>query len=206
MLIWFEYLFRACSCCCGQENPEGHNGYNSNNPKAANKYPFIVAIKISYRTKYDTEQHVKYNTGTLVSDLFVVTAASIFNYDNPNDPDDPYNLDNHNPDNIEVIPGATTYANHLTTDWMQIERIWVHPYYRRTRIEVPSSDLSYNIALLKLKTRLDFVSELSQTTGIRSDMLAMFHIYLPRGQILYFDIERYFHMTNFASIGRFDLV
>ena len=179
MLIWFEYLFRACSCCCGQENSEGHNGYNSNNPKAANKYPFIVAIKISYRTKYDTEQHIKYNTGTLVSDLFVVTAASIFNYDNPNDPDDPYNLDNHNPDNIEVIPGATSYANHLITDWKQIERIWVHPYYRRTRIEVPSSDLSYNVALLKLKTRLDFVSELSQTNGIRSDMLAMFHVYLP---------------------------
>ena len=144
----------------------------------------------------------------MVSDLFVVTAASIFNYDNPNDPDDPYNLDNHNPDNIEVIPGATTFTNHLITDWKQIERIWVHPYYRRTRIEVPSSDLSYNVALLKLKTRLDFVSELSQTTGIRSEMLAMFHVYLNTmgGQILYFDIERYFHVTNFASIGHFDLV
>ena len=111
----------------------------------------------------------------MVSDLFVVTAASIFDYDNPNDPS-PQSLDN--PANIEV---AVIFSNGEPPimSWKKIERIWVHPYYKRTNIEVPSSDLSYNVALLKLKTRLDFVSELSQTNGIRSDMLAMFHVYLP---------------------------
>ena len=105
----------------------------------------------------------------MVSDLFVVTAASIFDYDNPNDPS-PQSLDN--PANIEV---AVIFSNGEPPimSWKKIERIWVHPYYKRTNIEVPSSDLTYNVALLKLKKRLDFNTEFRENIGIRSDMQAI---------------------------------
>ena len=105
----------------------------------------------------------------MVSDLFVVTAASIFDYDNPNDPS-PQSLDN--PANIEV---AVIFSNGEPPimSWKKIERIWVHPYYKRTNIEVPSSDLSYNVALLKLKKRLDFNTKFRENIGIRPDMQAI---------------------------------
>ena len=91
-------------------------------------------------------------TGTLVSDLFVVTVASVF--DHPDDRD---------PDLFEAKPGATKWTipvsngNKASMDWKPIEKIWVHPYFKSNTDSVrPSKDLSYNVALLKLRDRLKF--------------------------------------------------
>ena len=120
-------------------------------------------------------------TGTLVSDQFIVTSASMFETKasleltekpflffaaRPASPD-------FLPDEIPLeLEHCKPNCKPRISKFVKIERIFIHPYYLRKidnvhQHELPSDDLSYNVALFKLETRLDFYSEYSFKAGIR---------------------------------------
>ena len=105
-----------------------------------NRYPWLVAIK---RT-VDDGNPPRFFTGTLVSDQYVVTTANV--------------VDNqaYNKEQFEVRPGATAHdpnKNDLMA-WQRVAEIRSHPFYKHRK--KPSNELSYNVGLLKLMTRVDF--------------------------------------------------
>ena len=106
----------------------------------ANKYPWMVAI----RRKIQDPNVFNFYTGTLVSDQFVVTAASV--------------VKGYAFYMFEAKPGATRFGPDSSTppimDWQLVEELWVHPYYQSD--EKPSNKLSYDVGLLKLGNKVDF--------------------------------------------------
>ena len=137
---------KTTKCICGIENMVT----NAFPQYDFNKFPWMVALRKKVLPL--TSQTFKYYTGTLVSDLFVVTVATVF--DHPDDRD---------PELFEAKPGATKWTipvsngNQASMDWKPIEKIWLHPYFKSNTDSVrPSKDLSYNVALLKLRDRLKF--------------------------------------------------
>ena len=142
-------------------------------PYSVNKFPWLVAMTSS-------ELNIHW-TGTLVSDQFIVTSASMFETKasleltekpflffaaRPASPD-------FLPDEIPLeLEGCKPNCKPRISKFVKIERIFIHPYYLRKidnvhQHELPSDDLSYNVALFKLETRLDFYSEYSFKAGIR---------------------------------------
>ena len=112
-----------------------------NNP-LTNRYPWLVAIK---RT-VDDGNPSRFFTGTLVSDQFVVTTASVVDTLSGR----------YNKEQFEVRPGATAHdpnKNDLMA-WQRVAEIRSHPFYKHRK--KPSNELSYNVGLLKLMTRVDF--------------------------------------------------
>ena len=100
----------------------------------------MVAIK---RT-VDDGNPPRFFTGTLVSDQYVVTTANV--------------VDNqaYNKEQFEVRPGATSHVpnNNDLMAWQKVAEIRSHPFYKHRK--KPSNELSYNVGLLKLTTRVDF--------------------------------------------------
>ena len=139
---------------------------------SVNKYPWIVAIRwqsnrckpsgyvdnfctLIFRPSYE------FATGTLISDLFVVTVASFFDKIN----------DNEKRNRIRVKPGASVWGRkdccNEVMAWQEIEQeIYFHPYYKDDNYK-PSKDISYNVALIKLKRRLSFYEDGVTKLGAR---------------------------------------
>ena len=139
-------------------------------PYSANKYPWLVAISSSVLCIN------KHWTGTLVSDRFIVSSASMFKNKvdcieqphffsaRPASPN--FDID------INITPENCPNCKPPISKWVDIEQIWIHPYYKRKidnvhQLELPSDDLSYNVALFKLETRVDLYTEYSYKAGIR---------------------------------------
>ena len=139
-------------------------------PYSANKYPWLVAISSSVLC---IDKHW---TGTLVSDRFIVSSASMFKNKvdcieqphffsaRPASPN--FDID------INITPENCPNCKPPISKWVDIEQIWIHPYYKRKidnvhQLELPSDDLSYNVALFKLETRVDLYTEYSYKAGIR---------------------------------------
>ena len=101
----------------------------------------MVAIK---RTVVGHPHPRRFFTGTLVSDQYVVTTANVV--DN----------DAYNKEQFEVRPGATSHVpnNNDLMAWQRVAEIRSHPFYKHRK--KPSNELSYNVGLLKLMTRVDF--------------------------------------------------
>ena len=146
------------NCTCGIVNSDEVTTLLAH--QSGNKYPWFVAI----RKRLGSGEYTHY-TGTLVSDLFVVTAASVF--DNPQNSEQSIT----NTELFEAKPGATLWENTEglieIMNWQPIAELWIHPYYNSLRSVVPSEDLSYNVALLKLERRVDFYQEGYYLLGVR---------------------------------------
>ena len=102
------------------------------------------------------------NIGTLVSDQFVVTAASVFD-----DEDDP-SVSTYNADLFEAKPGAKDWeeTSNNFVRWRPIEEIWIHPYFKKEMME--GRGLGYNVGLLKLKRKIVYLHEFGSTRfGVR---------------------------------------
>ena len=146
---------------------------------SANKYPWIVAIRWQSNrctpSGY-TDHHCapgvfqptyEFATGTLISDLFVVTVASFYDAINDNDKE----REKEKKESIRVKPGASVWAKkdccNEILQWQEIEQeIYFHPYYKDDNYK-PSNDISYNVALIKLKRRLSFYEDGVTKLGVR---------------------------------------
>ena len=187
-------LGKGCSdvCTCGIENNAEDPGDENRPPYVINKYPWMVQIHaLAHGHGWD-----QYYTGTLVSDMFIVTAGSIFNK---------HNIESINrPEWFAARPAAPEFitltdpnSRPTLLGAQKIERIWVHPYYLRRinhhqYLQLPSDDLSYNVALFKMKDRVDFYTEFSYKAGIRP-------ICLPKpGHLEFWNIQN----INGLLIGR----
>ena len=109
----------------------------------------------------------EFATGTLISDLFVVTVASFYDAINDNDKE----REKEKKESIRVKPGASVWAKkdccNEILQWQEIEQeIYFHPYYEDDNYK-PSNDISYNVALIKLKRRLSFYEDGVTKIGVR---------------------------------------
>ena len=139
-------------------------------PYSVNKYPWLVAL-----TSSEGGLNIHW-TGTLVSDQFIVTSASMFKTKASLElAEKPFLFFAARPASPDFLPDEIPVVNQTKpriSKFVKIERIFIHPYYLRKidnvhQHELPSDDLSYNVALFKLETRLDFYSEYSFKAGIR---------------------------------------
>ena len=107
-----------------------------------NQMPWVAAIKETVESSND-----KYFTGTIVSKEYVVTAARVFQYPQPE----------YYEDNFKVIPGASKRVfddlNAAFSDpngVLSVYHISIHPSYNRSG----TADVDFDVALLRLRTRL----------------------------------------------------
>ena len=139
-------------CICGVKNIDTEGQGSIQN------YPWLVAIR--RKVKPFTSPHYNFYTGTLVSDQFVVTAANVFDHE-----EEKRSIDNV--DLFEAKPGAKDWEE--TSDnlvgWRPIEMIWIHPYFNKKILE--GRGLAYNVALLKLKTRIIYFHDEMAKFGVR---------------------------------------
>ena len=153
--IIFLFGFRVCEdmkkCICGVANKEGGAG---------NQYPWMVAIRKKIKQRH--AHKYKYYTGTLVSDQFVVTTANVFDHVYDSTKSDV------NAKSYEAKPGAKDWGKTViseTIKWQPIEDIWIHPYFNKKAFE--GRDLGYNVALMKLKSKIVFDHEWMAIKGVR---------------------------------------
>ena len=148
------------NCICGVPKVTSNVKVTDPNFKPiGNKHPWMVAIR--RKVKQSSIQY-RHSTGTLVSDQFVVTAASVFDHESDTTKsEDDANL-------YEVKPGAEDWeeeAKSETIKWQPIEEIWIHPYFNNKQFA--GRGLGYNVALLKLKSKLVFFHEQMAIKGVR---------------------------------------
>ena len=112
-----------------------------NNP-LTNRYPWLVAIK---RTVEDGNPP-RFFTGTLVSDQYVVTTANVV---------DKKAVAGYNKNHFR----ATTFKQPIKKmkdikEWQEVAEIIPHPFYKSD--SKPSTELSYNVGLLKLAKSVEW--------------------------------------------------
>ena len=156
--MFSSFFYRNCICGIEHQN-QVQPWLDSWLFVDGNKYAWMVAV----RKKVDsiTYHYYSYFTGTLVSDQFIVTVASAFE-------------NSDNPDLFEAKPGATKWITEPDSNnspevmgWEPIDEILIHPYYKSRDNVKPSTELSYNVALMKMTNKVIFFKNTKYLLGVR---------------------------------------